>query len=237
MIDINGISKQYGKNVALSDVHLSIGDKECFTLLGANGAGKTTLINILTTTLKASSGSATINGFDIVRDKQKVREIINISPQEIAVVKNLTVRENLELIADLYSISDKENKISEAITLFNLEEKRDTLTKKLSGGQLKRLSIALATITSPDVLFLDEPTLGLDVKSRRALWEKIKDLKSRMTIFLTTHYLDEVEYLTDRVAVISKGVIKAVGTVEQLKLSTDSQTLEDAFLKIVGDEE
>ena len=237
MIEINGISKRYGKNIALSDIHLSIGDNECFALLGANGAGKTTLINILTTTLKASSGSATINGFDIVRDKREVRKIINISPQEIAVAKNLTVYENLELIADMYSISDKDNKIREAIKSFDLEEKRETLTKKLSGGQLKRLSIALATITEPDVLFLDEPTLGLDVKSRRALWGKIMDLKANMTVFLTTHYLDEVEYLTDRVAIISKGLIKTIGTAEEIKAYTNTQTLEDAFLKIVGDDE
>lgn len=232
MIKIVNVSKKFGKVVALDNVSLDINDNECFTLLGFNGAGKTTLINILTTIIKKDSGTVLINNLDIDKDASKIKEIINISPQEIAVAKNLTVYENLNLIADLYSIDAKEEKINKIIEDFELEEKRNELAKKLSGGQLKRLSIALAVLTNPKYLFLDEPTLGLDIKARKILWNMIKSLKNKMTIFLTTHYLDEVENLTDRVGIMSKGKIKTVGTIDEILKFSNTATLEDAFLQV-----
>lgn len=232
MIKIVNVYKKFGKVVALDNVSLDINDNECFTLLGFNGAGKTTLINILSTIIKKDSGTVLINNLDIDKDASKIKEIINISPQEIAVAKNLTVYENLNLIADLYSIDAKEEKINKIIEDFELEEKRNELAKKLSGGQLKRLSIALAVLTNPKYLFLDEPTLGLDIKARKILWNMIKSLKNKMTIFLTTHYLDEVENLTDRVGIMSKGKIKNVGTIDEILKFSNTATLEDAFLQL-----
>ena len=237
MIEIINISKKFGELTAVDGVSFTVKDKECFSLLGFNGAGKTTLINLLTTCLKPTSGGATINGYDIVKDEQKIKPIINIAPQEIAVAKNLTVKENLELIADLYGVENRDKAIDEIIEEFGLAEKAGVQAKKLSGGQLKRLSIALAVITRPQILFLDEPTLGLDIKSRRNLWELIKKLKSQMTIFLTTHYLEEVENLTDRIAIISKGKIKAIGTVPEILEMTAENSLEEAFLKLSEEEE
>ncbi|MBQ8319947.1 MAG: ABC transporter ATP-binding protein [Clostridia bacterium] len=237
MIEITNITKKFGKLVALDGVSFSVGDNECFALLGFNGAGKTTLINILTTALKATGGTATIDGYDITKDVLEVRKRVNISPQEIAVAKNLTVEENLVFIADLYEIQDKQAKIEKILVDFSLTEKRRTLAKRLSGGQLKRLSIALAVLTEPKILFLDEPTLGLDVRARQKLWEMIERMKSSMTIFLTTHYLEEVERLTDRIGVISRGKMKAVGTREELLAKTGKKTLEEAFLLLTEEEE
>lgn len=236
MIKIIDLTKKFSKLVAVDNVSLEIGDRQCFALLGLNGAGKTTLLNILSTSILPTNGTATINGLDIVKDRAEVRKIINISPQESAVAKNLTVRENLELIASLYSISDRREKIDGLIEKFNLSEKQNVLCKKLSGGQLRRVSIALALITDPQVLFLDEPTLGLDIKARSSLWEIIKELKSEMTIILTTHYLEEVEELADEIAIISKGRIKAVGTVEEICKAAFCENLEKAFLSLCEEE-
>ena len=237
MIEIKNVTKKFGKFTALDGVTLTINDNECFAILGFNGAGKTTLINILTTVLPKTSGDVIINGFVLGKDNYEIKKIVNVSPQEIAVCKNLTVKENFELIANLYQIEDKESSINNAINNFGLSEKKDVLAKKLSGGQLKRLSIALAVITNPKILFLDEPTLGLDIKARQKLWDTITALKSKMTIFLTTHYLEEVEKLTDKIAVISKGQIKATGTLSELLEKTQTSTLQDAFLKLTEDEE
>ena len=237
MIEVQHLTKTFGKFKALDDISLSVAENECFTLLGFNGAGKTTLINILTTLLSPTSGTATVCGFDVVKEPQAVKEVVNISPQELAVAKNLTVEENLALIADLYAVSDAKAEIENMITAFGLQEKRKTLAKKLSGGQLKRLSIALAVLTKPKVLFLDEPTLGLDVRARKTLWETIESLKGKMSIVLTTHYLEEVERLTDRIGVISKGKLKAVGTLQELLTKTKKNTLEEAFLSLEEGEE
>ncbi len=237
MIEIKNVTKKFGKFTALDGVTLTINDNECFALLGFNGAGKTTLINILTTVLSKTSGDVIINGFVLGKDNYEIKKIVNVSPQEIAVCKNLTVKENFELIANLYQIENKESSINNAINNFGLNEKKDVLAKKLSGGQLKRLSIALAVITNPKILFLDEPTLGLDIKARQKLWDTITALKSKMTIFLTTHYLEEVEKLTDKIAVISKGQIKATGTLSELLEKTQTSTLQNAFLKLTEDEE
>ena len=236
MIKTENITKKFGKLTAVDEVNLTINDNECFALLGLNGAGKTTLINILSTQASPTSGNAKINDYDLISEKDKVRKIINISPQESAVAKNLTVKENLYLIATLYDVENKDDKIKNIIAEFGLKEKEKVLCKKLSGGQLRRLSIALAIITNPKILFLDEPTLGLDVKARKLLWEIVKKLKSKMTIVLTTHYLEEVEFLADRIAIISRGKIKAVGTADEIKEQTNSSSLEQAFISLSEEE-
>lgn len=236
MIKINNLTKTFGKLIAVNNVSLEIEDNCCFALLGLNGAGKTTLINMLTTSINPTSGSAEINGLNLTSDVKNIRKIINISPQENAVAKNLTVKENLELLAGLYNILNPTEKIAKIIEDFGLKEKENARAKTLSGGQIRRLSIALAVLTDSQILFLDEPTLGLDVKARRTLWEKIAELKHRMTIVLTTHYLEEVEFLADRVGIISRGVLKTVGTVDEIKKATGKPTLEAAFVNLAEEE-
>ena len=236
MIQTKNLTKKFGKLVAVNEVNLTINDNECFALLGLNGAGKTTLLNMLSTQILPSEGTASINGFDLVLDKEKIRKIINISPQENAVAKNLTVRENLNLVATLYDIPDKQNAVASILQEFGLTEKENSQSKKLSGGQSRRLSIALAMITKPKVLFLDDPTLGLDVKARKILWDTIEKLKNKMTIILTTHYLEEVEFLADRIAIISKGKIKVCGNLQEIKDKTNCDSLEQAFLNLTEEE-
>lgn len=236
MIKIEELTKKYNKLTAVDKVSLEINEYECFALLGLNGAGKTTLINMLSTQINPTSGKATINGLDLKNDSLEIRKIINISPQESAIAKNLTVRENFKLISTLYEIDNPEEKIEQIIDEFGLHEKENTLCKKLSGGQCRRLSIALAIITDPKILFLDEPTLGLDVKARKILWDIVEKLKHKMTIILTTHYLEEVQFLADSAAIISKGRIKAVGTIPEILASTNSNTLEEAFIKLSEEE-
>ncbi len=236
MIEINNLTKKYSALTAVDGVSFEIRDNECFALLGFNGAGKTTLINMLTTGMLPTDGTATVNGFDLLNDRDKIRKIINISPQESAVAKNLTVRENLELIASLYDIKNKGEKIDAVIEKFGLKEKENARCKKLSGGQIRRVSIALAMITEPQILFLDEPTLGLDIKSRKILWEIIGELKSKLTILLTTHYLEEVEFLADRIAIISRGKIKAIGTRGEILEQSHTESLEDALLQLSEEE-
>lgn len=236
MIQTKNLAKKFGKLVAVNEVNLTINDNECFALLGLNGAGKTTLLNMLSTQILPSEGTASINGFDLVLDKEKIRKIINISPQENAVAKNLTVRENLNLVATLYDIPDKQNAVAKILQEFGLTEKENSQSKKLSGGQSRRLSIALAMITKPKILFLDEPTLGLDVKARKILWDTVEKLKNKMTIILTTHYLEEVEFLADRIAIMSKGKIKVCGNLQEIKDKTNCDSLEQAFLNLTEEE-
>ena len=236
MIEIENLTKKYKSLVAVDNLSLRIKENECFALLGLNGAGKTTLINMLSTVLLPTSGTAKIDGFDIIKNPLEVRKIINISPQETAVAKNLTVRENLDFIASLYNITDKEEKINNIISKLQLQEKANVRCKNLSGGQMRRVSLALGLISQPKVLFLDEPTLGLDIKARKILWETISSLKGKMTIILTTHYLEEVANLADRVGIISHGKIKSVGSIEEILKNTGAKNLEDAFLSITEEE-
>ncbi len=236
MIQTKNLTKRFGNLVAVNEVNLTINDNECFALLGLNGAGKTTLLNMLSTQILPSEGTASINDFDLVMDKEKIRKIINISPQENAVAKNLTVKENLNLVATLYDIPDKQNAVAKILQEFGLTEKENSQSKKLSGGQSRRLSIALAMITKPKILFLDEPTLGLDVKARKILWDTIEKLKNKMTIILTTHYLEEVEFLADRIAIMSKGKIKVCGNLQEIKDKTNCDSLEQAFLNLTEEE-
>lgn len=236
MIKVSNLVKRYGNLTALKGVNLSINDRECFALLGLNGAGKTTLINTITTLLPFEQGEILVDGIDVKKQPFEVKKIINVSPQESAVCKNLTVEENLFLIADLYGLKNAKERVERVLLDFSLKEKQKVLAKKLSGGQIKRLSIALAVLTDPKILFLDEPTLGLDVVARRKLWEIIKEQKTKRTIFLTTHYLEEVESLTDRVGIISGGKIKAVGSVDEIITLTGKNSLEEAFVSLSEEE-
>ena len=232
VITIDNVCKNYKSKKALDNVSLSIKQGELFGLLGVNGAGKTTLIKILCGLTKKTSGTVTINNFNLDKEIDKIKEIIDISPQETSVANNLTVKENLEFFANIYNNNDA-NTINEVVDIFNLNEVLNQRAKTLSGGYKRRLSIAIALISKPQILFLDEPTLGLDVFARRELWAIIKKLKNRITIILTSHYLEEIENLCDRVAILSNGKLLHTGTIDDIKQSTGSNNFEDAFIKIV----
>ncbi len=232
IITIDGVCKNYKLKKALDGVSLTIKKGELFGLLGVNGAGKTTLIKILCGLTKKTSGSITIDGFDLDKDVDKIKEIIDISPQETSVANNLTVKENLEFFANIYGNNDLDA-INEVVEIFSLNDVLNQRAKTLSGGYKRRLSIAIALISKPKILFLDEPTLGLDVFARRELWKIIKKLQKNITIILTSHYLEEIESLCDRVAILSKGKILQIGTIQEIKEITNTESFEDAFIKLV----
>lgn len=234
-IETKQLNKFYKNLHALKDINLGIKENELFGLLGVNGAGKTTLIKILTCLSKQTSGEAYVHGFSVKDNPEKVKEIVDVSPQETAVAHNLTVRENLDFFASLYNTRD-ETYISSVVNAFSLEEVENQRAKTLSGGWKRRLSIAIGLISKPKILFLDEPTLGLDVIARRELWKIINNMKGKITIILTTHYLEEAEALCDRVAVMAKGMVKATGTPAELKAIAKTDNFEDAFIKIAEDE-
>lgn len=225
------INKYYGQIHALKDVSLEIEENSLFGLLGVNGAGKTTLIKILTCLIEPSDGKATVHGYSVTDEPREVKKIADVSPQETAVAPNLTVKENLDFFAALYGTDDKEY-IASIIDGFSLGEVLSQRAKTLSGGWKRRVSIAIGMISKPKVLFLDEPTLGLDVLARRELWKIIRSLKGKATIILTTHYLEEAEALCDKVAIMAKGEVLAAGTPEELKFSAGTENFEDAFVKI-----
>ncbi len=231
-IEINDLTKKFKNFTAVDKLKLSIGAGELFGLLGVNGAGKTTTIRMLSCLSKPTSGSASLMGHDILSEPAEVKRISNISTQETAVAPNLTVRENLEFMAKIYGIGNPKTAADALIDDFSLHEKENARTKTLSGGWQRKVSIAMALITSPRILFLDEPTLGLDVLARRELWDVIRKLKSRMTIILTTHYLEEAEALCDRIAIMVGGKLRAVGTSEELKALAGKDNFEDAFIEI-----
>ena len=234
-IEVKQLNKLYGNLHALKDISLGIEKNELFGLLGDNGAGKTTLIKILTCLSKQTSGEAYVHGFSVKNNPEKIKEIVDVSPQETAVAHNLTVRENLDFFASLYNTRD-EAYISSVVNAFSLEEVENQRAKTLSGGWKRRLSIAIGLISKPKILFLDEPTLGLDVIARRELWKIINNMKGKITIILTTHYLEEAEALCDRVAVMAKGKVKATGTPAELKAIAKTDNFEDAFIKIAEGE-
>ncbi len=234
-IETKQLNKFYKNLHALKDINLGIKENELFGLLGVNGAGKTTLIKILTCLTKQTSGEAYVHGFSVKDNPEKVKEIVDVSPQETAVAHNLTVRENLDFFASLYNTRD-EAYISSVVNAFSLEEVENQRAKTLSGGWKRRLSIAIGLISKPKILFLDEPTLGLDVIARRELWKIINNMKGKITIILTTHYLEEAEALCDRVAVMAKGKVKATGTPAELKAIAKTDNFEDAFIKIAEGE-
>ena len=235
-IKIDGITKRFGNKTAVNNLSLEIREGELFSLLGVNGAGKTTLIKMLTCLLKPNDGEAYILGKSVLTQSSEVKELINLSTQETAVAPNLTVRENLMMIAGIYGM-DREtakSRTAEMIEKLSFGEYENQRAKTLSGGWQRKLSIAMALITQPKVLFLDEPTLGLDVLARRELWELVRSLKGKMTIILTTHYMEEAESLSDRIGVMINSNLVTVGTPEEIMKNTDTQSIEDAFVKIAG---
>lgn len=237
-IETKGLKKMYGPKTAVDSVDLEIAEGELFALLGVNGAGKTTTIKMLCCLTKPAGGDARILGNSVKENPEAVKEQINVSPQETAVARNLSVRENLEMIAGIYGSDRKASaeKAEEMIKAFSLEEVRNAKAKTLSGGMQRRVSIAMALISDPKILFLDEPTLGLDVLARRELWTAIRKLKGRITIILTTHYMEEAEALSDRIGIMSKGKLIETGTASELMEITKTKTLEDAFVALAGGE-
>ena len=231
-IETNKLTKKFKEKTAVNGINLKINEGELFALLGTNGAGKTTTIKMLSTLILPTEGEIKILGLDIVKDRQKIKEILNVSPQETAIAPNLSVKENLEFMAGVYQIPKKEEKIDELVKLFKLEEVLKQKAKTLSGGWQRKVSIAIALINDPKILFLDEPTLGLDVIARKELWNVIEKLKGKITIILTTHYMEEAESLSDRIGIMAKGNLVDVGTAEELIKRAGTKNFEDAFVKI-----
>ena len=232
IIKINNITKNYKNIKALNNISLSINEGELYGLLGVNGAGKTTLLKILSGLTNQTSGDFIVDGFTN-NNMDEIKRIIDISPQESAVAKNLTVIENLKFFQDLYNQRD-DDYLNEIINDLGLSEVVNQRAKTLSGGYQRRLSIALGLISKPKILLLDEPTLGLDVIARRELWKIVNKFKGKITIILTSHYLEEIEALCDRVAILSKGNLLIEGTIEEIKEKTNESSFEEAFVKIVG---
>lgn len=233
-IETQNLTKRYKEKTAVNNLNLTVREGELYGLLGVNGAGKSTTIKMLSTLTQPTGGDAQILGSSIISDATKVKEIINVSPQETAVAAKLSVRENLEFIAKIYG-SDKRTakaKAQEMIGRFDMEDVAKQKAGTLSGGWQRRLSIAMAIISEPRVLFLDEPTLGLDVVARRELWRVIEKLKGKVTIILTTHYLEEAEALCDRIGVMAKATLKAEGTAAELKALAGIDDFEEAFIRI-----
>ena len=232
-IETSKSTKKFKEKTAVNEMELKINEGELFALLGTNGAGKTTTIKMLSTLILPTEGEIKIKGLDIIKDRQRIKEIINVSPQETAIAPNLSVLENLEFMAGVYQISNKQDKIKELVKLFKLEEVLKQKAKTLSGGWQRKVSIAIALINEPKILFLDEPTLGLDVIARKELWKIIENLKGKITIILTTHYMEEAESLSDRIGIMAKGSLIEIGTSEELIKKTKAKNFEDAFVSIV----
>ena len=230
--------KQYKNVTAVDKLHLEIMQGELFSLLGVNGAGKTTAIKMLSCLTKPTSGEAIVGGYNIIKEPEQVKGLIGVSPQETAVAPNLSVKENLELICGIHGFSKEktEKKIKELECLFALDTVLNKKAGKLSGGWQRRVSIAMALISEPEILFLDEPTLGLDVLARHDLWEVIRSLKGKITIILTTHYMEEAQMLSDRIGIMKNGHLLAVGTVEELNEKAGTNDFETAFVSIVKEE-
>lgn len=233
-VETQNLTKRFGEKTAVDQLNLIIREGELFSLLGVNGAGKTTTIRMLSCLSAPTSGDALLLGDSIVSKSANVKEKINISPQETAVARKLTVRENLILIAQLYGMNRAQAnaRADEMLESLSLTEVAGNRARTLSGGMQRRLSIAMALITQPKILFLDEPTLGLDVLARRELWRLIESLKGKMTVLLTTHYMEEAEALSDRIGVMEKGRLKAVGTAQELISLTGAPNFEEAFIAL-----
>ena len=227
--------KQYKNLTAVDKLGLEIQQGELFSLLGVNGAGKTTVIKMLSCLTKPSSGDAIVGGYSITNEPEQVKRLIGVSPQETAVAPNLSVKENLELICGIHGFSKEKTKakIQELSKQFSLDSVLQRKAGKLSGGWQRRVSISMALISEPKILFLDEPTLGLDVLARHDLWESICALKGKITIILTTHYMEEAEALSDRIGIMKSGRLLAVGTVEELNAAAGTNDFETAFVSIV----
>ena len=233
-IRIENLTKKYKDVVAVDNLNLTVKKGELFSLLGVNGAGKTTTIKMLSCLTVPTSGDAFLNGKSIVKNSSDVKKIIAVSPQETAIAPGLTAKENLELICGVYGFSkEKRNaKINELTELLGLESIIKRKAGKLSGGWQRRLSIAMSLISEPQILFLDEPTLGLDVLARSDLWEIIRSLKGKITIILTTHYMQEAEVLSDRIAIMKDGRLLICDTAEKIKETAGTDNFEEAFVRI-----
>ena len=236
-IKTNDLTKKYKDKTAVNKLNLTVHKGELYALLGVNGAGKSTTIKMLSCLTRPTSGDAAVMGHSIVSEPDKVKAIMNVSPQETAVAAKLSVRENLEFIARIYGADKKQakEKADKMIEDFSMEEIVKSKASTLSGGWQRRLSIAMALISEPEILFLDEPTLGLDVLARRELWRVIEKLKGKMTIILTTHYLEEAESLSDRVGIMSRGVLCAEGTAAELKAKAGTDDFEETFIRLAGE--
>ena len=233
-IKTTNLVKRYKDKTAVDGLTLTVEEGELIALLGVNGAGKTTTVKMLTCLTKPTEGKASVMGRDVVEFPEDVKRLVGVSPQDTSVAENLTVKENLEFMAGLYMAKDKaEAAVARTIKAFGLEEFQNKKAKLLSGGYKRKLSIAMALIGEPKVLFLDEPTLGLDVLARRQLWREIEALKKNMTIVLTTHYMEEAQELADRIVIMTEGKVKAIGTLEELESQTGKKGLEDVFVSIV----
>ena len=234
-IKTTALVKQYKNLTAVDRVSLEIQKGELFSLLGVNGAGKTTLIKMLCCLTKVTSGDALVGGYSVIEQSDKVKRLIGVCPQETAVAPNLSVKENLELICGINGFSKEKtkSKIRKLSDKFSLDAVLNRKAGKLSGGWQRRVSIAMALICEPRILFLDEPTLGLDVIARRELWDVIQSLKGEITVILTTHYMEEAEALSDRIGIMKNGRLVATGTAEQLKALASTDDFETAFVSIV----
>ncbi|MBR1866983.1 MAG: ABC transporter ATP-binding protein [Clostridia bacterium] len=234
-----GLTKKYKDVVAVDRLDLEIEQGKLFALLGVNGAGKTTTVKMLSSLVKPTSGECYIMGRSLSREESEIKNIIDLSMQETAIARNLTVEENVDFYANLNGIEGEQKKsIKEYIGgVFGLDKVLKRRASKLSGGWQRKLSIALSLIKSPEVLFLDEPTLGLDVISRRELWKAIKELKGKMTVLLTTHYMEEAEELADEIGIMKDGKLLFCGTKEELFDKTGKNSVENAFIQIVEGEE
>ena len=234
-IKTTNLVKRYKKIIAVDRLNLEIRDGELFSLLGVNGAGKTTTIKILSCLAKPTDGDALVGGYSVKKEPGRVKQLIGVSPQETAVAPNLSVKENFELICGIYGFSKvkTKEKIQELSKQFSLDSILQRKAGKLSGGWQRRVSIAMALISEPKILFLDEPTLGLDVIARHELWETIQGLKGNVTIILTTHYLEEAEALSDRIGIMKNGKLLAFGTVGELNAMAAANDFESAFVSII----
>lgn len=234
-IKTEGLTKKYKDLTAVDRLDLCISQGELFALLGVNGAGKTTTIKMLTCLTKPDNGNAFVNGNSIISDAGAVKNIIGVSPQETAVAPNLSVKENLELMCGVHDFTKEKRqaKIKDRSEQFDLTDILSKKAGRLSGGWQRRLSIAMALISEPQVLFLDEPTLGLDVLARSDLWDTIRALKGKITIILTTHYMEEAEALADHIGIMKEGKLLALGTADEIKAKAGKEKFEDAFVAIV----
>lgn len=238
IIEVKNLTKQFKTLTAVDKISFSVEKGEIFAFLGPNGAGKSTTIKMLTTLLNPSEGTMSINGFDPEHEQNQVRQSFGIVFQDPSLDDELTAGENMKFHAVLYKIPGKEqnSRIEEMLRFVELWERKNSLVKTFSGGMKRRLEIARGLLHHPKILFLDEPTLGLDPQTRNHMWEYLKQInkKEQMTVFFTTHYMEEAEKISDRVAVIDHGKIVAMGTPVQLKEKTGKGSLEEAFLALTG---
>lgn len=236
-IKVSNLTKKFKNVLAVNNISFNVKEGEIFGVLGLNGAGKTTIIKMMSGLTRPTSGNIKVFDYDIYKDINKIKSIIGVSPQESAIANNLTVKENIELMASLY-FKDKakiKNNTERIINNLGLESYINRRAKTLSGGYKRRLSIAMALVTNPRILFLDEPTLGLDVINRHELWNVINNLKGKVTIILTSHYMEEISALVDDIAIMKNGKILMINNLETILKSTNTNSLEEAFIKIVGE--